>query len=1570
MHRGDQLALPRRHAGRSGAYRLAHLLMSLLLAATMLPGIVASPATVAAATTPPEPILDRATTEEATPVLIDVFDNDLPEGDDSLVIAAVGKPTSGTAEITDGSILYTPNPHFSGEDSFFYAIHNGDPANTRQATVQVMVTQVDDGPSDIALNVTTIPENTPLGKVFAQFTVDSDSASEVPITAVDLVGTGNDNAKFAIIERGLMLKAPLDFETKKTYQIDVRARNLALSASGVTKRFTITATDANDAPTAIGLSKNQVAEQQPAGTTIGTLTSTDADAGNTHTYALVAGVGSTDNAKFRIDGSTLKTNAPLDFNEKPVDSIRIATTDSGGGTFEQIFLVRVSKTQASGPAAPASCSGDPITLIESADALVEIGNLTVSNASATGCSLVGTMKIVADGNTISNLAFSGTVNQRDQFSTSKIADFTMNLAGVTMKASKVEILYTNEQPMLHIVRPDLVMPADFGGLSAQVTQPTFIDNGGVRLGTGKINLPTISTVSGFVLELTGSLEKGDGGLRIVADGTLGMPNIGKKNEGDKGGQACSISAGVTIFANTQQQMVMVLQAGAPKSSTLGPPSEVQALATRAASGFQLEAIRAGVQCSPGLAIGNTGLFLTGLSGEITLIPGDERVDVTVTIEGGPDIPGLGAAFSLEGSMGFQPRPFELDLGVALSVLSIEVANADAKLTTSSFQTSIRFRAVFYNGSASINAFTSKGHATFTGSARVSLEIQKGWIVEGKRCRFIRVRICPPPLPPFNVGPLGTVGADVGEFTNHAFGFKGFVKVLGFGTHGFYVDHKGRFKFGNVSSYKLVDGPSIAAARDSWASAVKQGNAAAARAASASQGYTFLENVGGVAGNNGVIVNTPLTKPQLTKEQLRSISATDVISKVNLLQHGDVVFNMMSEAPLAFTVITPEGQEVTPANYDQSATLGYKIDYTQTTQFEQGGTNSAEDVAGPRLLFTPLAADAAVNGLDLRVDGTVVYVDLDFQQSHTWLNALPLAAGSHLIELVQHGTNTVVRSANVTLADGSAQTSVVNVGGAAPGMVTIADDTSAPSAQGQSKLRFFNGTSQALSLFVDGAPLLSNVAYKGVSAFAEIGAGTKDITLRNSGGTVVAQIAAATLANGGVYTFMSTDFTAGANPITIIQRADALYQPTYLTYYSVDQAKMNQQWQMKVVGDTDTIFYALSVQGPDSPPILGSVAVNASNLAAAQVKWQLTSDNNPTHVSIYANPGEISASVPLTQTDGTEDTQSIPQYEGKLLAEYDVTNVSELGGQLVTKQLDLTTLPSGTYHIWVRADDGVNPPINTYAGAASAGIAAKPSVYGTNAMWVAKDDFDPMASVSAAAAIVINHSADWPSSWDAAISTSFDTDTKALFIAWGAQSHPDIDEYKLLVGDVSGTYTQEIVAGDIVQELDADGNAIGAKQGSLFLEDVQPGKTYHMAIEGVDFDGGRTVRSQEFTFSAPAGSFSIASTQSTVKIAAGSTVSVPVTLHAGDSLFYPNVWLSTNLGKTPVGITARFADDLDGLTTIDPTSPTHQLEITVDASVPNGVYPITVAGYSGDARENLTIQVIVGELSVYLPLISR
>ncbi|MCX6050215.1 MAG: hypothetical protein NT075_34390, partial [Chloroflexi bacterium] len=337
-----------------------------------------------------------------------------------------------------------------------------------------------------------------------------------------------------------------------------------------------------------------------------------------------------------------------------------------------------------------------------------------------------------------------------------------------------------------------------------------------------------------------------------------------------------------------------------------------------------------------------------------------------------------------------------------------------------------------------------------------------------------------------------------------------------------------------------------------------------------------------------------------------------------------------------------------------------------------------------------------------------------------------------------------------------------------------------------------------------------------------------------------------------------------------------------------------------------------------------------------------------------------------------DTQLIPVYEGTLVADYEVTDLAELGGQLVTKQIDLSTLKSGSYHLWVRADDGVNPPVSTYAEAPLVMAAGARTVYGVNAVRVTQNDFDPLARLAAATPIVIDHANDFPTTWTATISDTFDAATRSLYVEWRNNSHPDADTYRLYFGNTPLNPTQVITTGDVIEEFGANGEATGVKVGFVTLQDIQPDVPYYISIEAVDTVHNRSVRSQEVLFTVASTAFTLSSAQPTVTILSGGKASVPVTLNASGALFFPNVWLATDLGSTAPGITASFAGDVEGFNELNAALPTRQLEISVDASVPAGTYPIVISGYNGDTKQVLALQVIVGKATstLYLPLIRR
>jgi len=191
-------------------------------------------------------------------------------------------------------------------------------------------------PIDINLSNSTIAENEIIGTTVGSLTAVDDPGDTANFFLVSGAGD-SDNSLFNIAGNLLQANAVFNFETKSSYSIRVKA--VDQGGLSTEKAFTITVTNVNEAPTDILLSSTTVAEKLPAGTLVGTLSAVDPDAGDSHTFTLVA-VG--DSGSFAIVGNELKTAAVFDAAVKNSYAIRIQVIDAGALTFEKDFTITVT----------------------------------------------------------------------------------------------------------------------------------------------------------------------------------------------------------------------------------------------------------------------------------------------------------------------------------------------------------------------------------------------------------------------------------------------------------------------------------------------------------------------------------------------------------------------------------------------------------------------------------------------------------------------------------------------------------------------------------------------------------------------------------------------------------------------------------------------------------------------------------------------------------------------------------------------------------------------------------------------------------------------------------------------------------------------------------------------------------------------------------------------------------------------------------------------------------------------------------------------------------------------------
>ena len=321
----------------------------------------------------PVAVADSYSTLQSTQRVVDapgVLANDSDVDSITITAILVDGVSHGLFELhADGSFVYTPTAGYNGPDSFTYKANDGE-LDSNTVTVSITVTSTNEAPTDIALDNNTVAENGAANSVVGTLSsTDPDTGNTFTYTLV--TGTGStDNASFNILGDSLRATAAFDYETKSSYSVRIRTTD----GGGLyyEKAFTITVTDVNETPTDIALSASTIAENSAANTVVGTLSSTDPDAGASFTYTLVSGTGDTDNASFTTSGNSLRTSAVFDFETKSSYSIRVRTTDGGGLYYEESFTITVTDLNE----APTDIALSANAVVENAAANTVVGTLS------------------------------------------------------------------------------------------------------------------------------------------------------------------------------------------------------------------------------------------------------------------------------------------------------------------------------------------------------------------------------------------------------------------------------------------------------------------------------------------------------------------------------------------------------------------------------------------------------------------------------------------------------------------------------------------------------------------------------------------------------------------------------------------------------------------------------------------------------------------------------------------------------------------------------------------------------------------------------------------------------------------------------------------------------------------------------------------------------------------------------------------------------------------------------------------------------------------------------------------
>ena len=293
------------------------------------------------------------------------------------LVSGLGGTDNSKFQIINDQLFATGAIDFEGQPTYSIRVRtldNGGLSYEKVLTVNAL--DVNEPQTNIVLTPNSVNENSPINTVVGTLSaIDPDVGDSQTYAFVSGAGA-TDNALFALSGNTIRTQAVFDREVKSSYSI----RILATDSQGHTieRALTITIGNVNETPTDIGLSNNMVAENSAVGTVVGNLSTSDIDSGDSFTYTLVSGLGSTDNGLFQIVGGQLQVAGNINFEAKSLLSVRVRSMDVGGLTVEKVFSIGVVNINET----PTALTLTNNVVDENRPANTFVGNLNVSDEDA------------------------------------------------------------------------------------------------------------------------------------------------------------------------------------------------------------------------------------------------------------------------------------------------------------------------------------------------------------------------------------------------------------------------------------------------------------------------------------------------------------------------------------------------------------------------------------------------------------------------------------------------------------------------------------------------------------------------------------------------------------------------------------------------------------------------------------------------------------------------------------------------------------------------------------------------------------------------------------------------------------------------------------------------------------------------------------------------------------------------------------------------------------------------------------------------------------------------------------
>jgi len=303
-------------------------------------------------------VLDRAGASATSTFVLDIYDrNEAPQGvgitgapivenapPGSLVgtLVATGDPdhgdtwtfelrTSGVPFVVNGSALYTTAAlDFEAKPTWTVTLRVTDRGGKQaESAVTVFVADAPEAPTGVTLVGAGVTENAAPGAVAGTLQAQDPDVGDSHTFAI-VAGEG-----FTLVGASLVTTMTFDYEATPVRVLQVRVTDS--TSRSITADLSVPVINVDEPPTDILLSNTSVQENTPTNALVGFLQAIDPDGGGATQFVLVDdGAGG-----FRIEGSTLRVAANLDYEATPTRGIVVRALIPNGAYLDRAFTITI-----------------------------------------------------------------------------------------------------------------------------------------------------------------------------------------------------------------------------------------------------------------------------------------------------------------------------------------------------------------------------------------------------------------------------------------------------------------------------------------------------------------------------------------------------------------------------------------------------------------------------------------------------------------------------------------------------------------------------------------------------------------------------------------------------------------------------------------------------------------------------------------------------------------------------------------------------------------------------------------------------------------------------------------------------------------------------------------------------------------------------------------------------------------------------------------------------------------------------------------------------------------------------